>query len=151
MFHGLRGQHAVLFILEFTVQLSGQALTNGQHLVQSADSIRRSRQFQEESNAGKGLVFHGIQIERARLHRVGHGELQLIGTLHAHMPVENIHAAVAQARFQQHAQQGTAFERRATVRNQVHHNHFQHGLGLTGRLGCRPGLYPRFLARRLTR
>ncbi len=29
VFHGLRSQHAVLFILEFTIQLSGQALTNG--------------------------------------------------------------------------------------------------------------------------
>ena len=114
----------MLLVTQVAVQPFSHAPAGGEHAIQRRQRILRPRQLHEESNAGEFLLFHGLDIEGTRLHRVGHGEFRIFVALS--MTMEDVHLAEAQAAFQQIAEHRLAVETIRAARDQMEHDHFLH-------------------------
>ena len=110
MFDGLGGEHAALVVLELAVELLGQLAGSGHHHVERLFGVTRAWQAKEETHRRGAEQVDIVQIERARLDRVGHGEQHFAVTGHAFVTMEDIHLAKTQAAFEDVLQECRALE-----------------------------------------
>jgi len=110
MLDGLRRQHATLVILEFAIELMGQLARSSDHYVERLLGVARAWQAEEEAHRTGAEMVDVVQVEDARLDRVGHREQHFAVAGHALVTVEDVHFAKAQTALENVLQQGRAAE-----------------------------------------